>query len=101
MKILSILFLVILLAMTMGCGNQYDSVQASSDDKFAEFEERLSKLEKQIIDIHIELGTGLQDYPVGSPEWWSLQAPSGEISQLQKRVTELEKKLGIKHYPWP
>lgn len=142
MKILSILFLVILLTMAMGCGSQSESGTQVPNTPTSSIEARLSKLEKQIDDMQKELGikqgffyekrTLLErvetlEEKVIEPLFYLSRIPQSlegrvkaleervlssgvmitpsyfnedKIRLLEKRVTELEKKLGVSQNQW-
>ncbi len=97
MKILSILLLVILLAMTIGCGNQgtsaskstvpldvraEESYPSSYETQFAELREELDALNARLTNLEEKILGGLYDNP------WSQQS-------LEARVKALEDKLGV------
>lgn len=96
-----VLLAILILIPVIGCAAPNLPVPATQEEpRFAEIEARLSQLEKQIVDIQFELGIGIEDYPVGSREWWALQGTSGKVEQLEKRIAELEKKLGVSQENW-
>jgi len=81
MKILSILFLVILLAMTIGCGSQVTSASKSTVP-FAELREELDALDARLTNLEEKVLGGLYDNP------WSQQS-------FEARLKALEEKLGV------
>lgn len=97
MKILSILLLVILLAMTIGCGSQGTSASKSTvpldvraeasnpetyETQFAQLREELGALDARLTNLEEKVLGGLYDNP------WSQQS-------FEARLNALEEKLGV------
>lgn len=110
MKFLSILLLVILLAMTIGCGSQGTSASKSTVplDVTAEasnpetYEAQFAQLREELDALNARL-TNLEEQLSAVPYQGAYIPPVGEdnLSKLEKRISVLEYKLGVNSFSWP
>lgn len=116
MKILSMVLLLIVLVMALGCGNQVEQGQSNLEIQLPELAKQLQVVNSRLTELEEKI-TGApysSDYPfpqsiegrlkaiestLFAPSWAPFK--DDKISELEKRISAIEDKLGINRFGWP